>query len=251
MPQPRVLGRSFCTPRRRRGRAQHRLICSPWPASQLCLVRPADETFGVSNFVAIHRSGSQKPVASQSRMSGATWTNRFELTVRADLDSVVAWYASPDRRAESRAHFESFDVRDFRYDERVEGDRRTTDMSWITPAGLHVFLEIRGNVSNGVVARDEEGKVVRRGETYQYRRWTTGRQDRSRGETTVEFTDVPGGSTRVQISITRHKDTAPWWERLLPPITERRAQRCQLEEMFSRCERDLGSSPARDEWLPE
>ena len=175
-------------------------------------------------------------------MSGAVWMSRFELTVHADLDSVVAWYVSPDRRAESRAHFESLDVRDFLYDERVEGDRRTTDMSWTTPTGLHVFLEVRGNVANGVVARDEAGKVVRRGETYQYRRWPTGRQDRSRGETIVEFTDLPGGDTRVQISLTRHKDTAKWWERLLPPIAERQAQRRHMKEMFARCERDLGSS---------
>lgn len=160
--------------------------------------------------------------------------------MRADLDAVVAWYTSPDRRVESRAHFESFNVRDFRYDERVEGDRRITSMSWISQTGLHVFLEIHSTVSNGVIARNSDGRVVRRGETYQYRRWPSGREDRSRGETVAEFSDLPGGGTRARLTITRQREPAPWWERWLPPVAERQGQRRQMEEIFARCERDLG-----------
>jgi hypothetical protein len=171
-------------------------------------------------------------------MSVARWTKHFEVTVHADLDSVVAWYTSPDRRAESRAHFEAFDVRDFRYDERVDGDRRVTDMSWTTKTGMHVFLEIRGNI--GVIPRDAEGRIVRRGQTYQYRRWPNGREDRSHGEVVAEFSDIQGGGTRARLTITRHKEAAPWWERWLPPIAERQRQARQFSEMFSRCERELG-----------
>ena len=171
----------------------------------------------------------------------AKWTKRFEVVVGADLDSVVAWYTSADRRTESRAHFEAFDVRDFRFDERVEADRRVTAMSWTTESGVHVFLEIRGNVFDGVVVRDVEGRVIRRGETYQYRRWPNGREDTSQGEIIAEFSDLPGGRTLARITQTGQKEPAPWWERWLPPFAERRLQQRQMEKLFARCEHDLGS----------
>lgn len=173
-------------------------------------------------------------------MTVARWTKRFEVVVQADLDSVVAWYTSADRREESRAHFAAFDVRDFRYDERVEGDRRMTAMSWTTQSGMHVFLEIRGTVFDGEVVRDAEGRVVRRGETYQFRRWPGGREDTSQGEVIAEFSELPGDRTLARITQTRQKEPAPWWERWLPPVAERKLQQRQMEELFARCERDLG-----------
>lgn len=163
------------------------------------------------------------------------------MVVRADLDSVVAWYTSADRRAESRAHFEAFDVRDFRFDERVEADQRITSMSWTTQSDMHVFFEIRGNVFDGAVVRDAEGRVIRRGETYQYRRWPNGREDTSRGEIIAEFSELPGDRTLARITQTRQKEPAPWWERWLPPVAERSLQQRQMEKLFARCERDLGS----------
>lgn len=76
-------------------------------------------------------------------------------------------------------------------------------MSWTTQSGIYVFLEIRGNVFDGVVVRDVEGKVIRRRETYQYRRWPNGREDTSRGEIIAEFSDLPGDRTLAWITQTR------------------------------------------------
>jgi hypothetical protein len=178
-------------------------------------------------------------------MSVASWTNTFELRLGVDLDSVVAWYGRPERRAEVRAHFESWGMPDFRYEEREEDGRRVTTTSWTTPAGLHVFLEIRGNLVDPPMTRDGEGRVVRRVERYQYRRWPDGREDRSFGETVAEFRDRPGGGTLVRMTISRRRDRAPWWERWLPPVAERSAERRATRELFARCEKELGAGAGR------
>lgn len=174
-------------------------------------------------------------------MAVSNWTSHYEATIRADVDSVLAWWTSPQRRDDQRAHFESLDVQNFSYEESSTAEARLTEMSWTTSEGLFVSLRIEfphgqdGNIEHAV-----DGGSILRSRTSQQRRWPGGRQESSSTSNVTEFRQAQPGTTQLRLTTTRQKAGAWSWERYMPPIAERRQQRQHLRQMVAQCEHDLG-----------
>jgi hypothetical protein len=162
--------------------------------------------------------------------------------VRADLESVVSWWTRPERLAGQRARFERADVRDFEYQETLCEGELIIESSWTTAKGLQVSLRMAGPVIDpGTVAdRNADSEVVLRHETSQSRRWPNGREDSSRSEVVVVFSEIAHNRTRVRMTATRHADGS-WWDRFVLRINGRRLRRQTLNELIAGCERDLGA----------
>lgn len=176
-------------------------------------------------------------------MAVTTWTNHHEVTVRADIESVLSWWTSQQRREDRRAHFESLGGQGFSYQETAEADTQLTETNWTTAEGLFVSLRVEtSNAPDGKVERSAEGAAILRSRTSQQRRWPDGREDKSGTSTVTEFRRAQPATTQVRLTTTRHKEGAWWWERYLPPIGERSQQRRHLQRMVGQCEHDLGSS---------
>ena len=73
-------------------------------------------------------------------MAVRRWTMHIQATVRGDLESVVSWWTSPERREERRARYESLNVSDFRYEETLEDGQRITQTGWTTRNGLQASV---------------------------------------------------------------------------------------------------------------
>ena len=175
-------------------------------------------------------------------MAVTTWTSRYEATVRADIEAVLAWWTSQQRSSDQRARFENLDVHDFTYQETEETDTRLAEMSWTNSDGLFVSLRIETpNRQDGNVERGADGAAILRSRTSQQRRWPDGRQDSSSTNNVTEFRQLQPHATQVRLTTTRNKEGAWWWERFIPPTTERNQQRRHLQQMVAQCEHDLGA----------
>ena len=174
-------------------------------------------------------------------MAVTSWTSRYEAAVRADLESVLAWWTSQQRSSDQRARFENLDVPDFAYHETEEADTRRAEMSWINSEGLFVSLRIETpNRQDGNVKRAADGAAILRSRTSQQRRWPDRRKDSLSTNNLTEFRKTQLGTTEVRLTTPRHKEGAWWWERFVPPTTERNHQRRHLQQMVAKCEHDLG-----------
>jgi hypothetical protein len=183
-------------------------------------------------------------------MAVRRWTKHVQVRVRGDLESVVSWWTSPERRDERRAFLGSLDVADFRYEETLEDGQRITETGWTTRRGLQVSGRAVSPIRpHGAVDRAPDGRVLLRTQTFQSRRWPNGREDQSRSERVLEFRELSEGRTRVRLTVTRYKEGVPWWERLLPPNDERRHLRLHLKDTVAKCEHDLGTRGSAKRWF--
>lgn len=183
-------------------------------------------------------------------MAVRRWTKHVQARVRGDLESVVSWWTSPERREERRASHESLDVSDFRYEETLEDGQRITETGWTTRRGLQVSGRTVSPIRPlGAVDRAPDGRVLLRTQTCQSRRWPNGREDLSRSERVLEFRELSESRTRARLTVTRYKEGVPWWERLLPPNDERRHLRLHLKDAIAKCEHDLGTRGSAKRWF--
>lgn len=185
----------------------------------------------------------------------------IQATVRGDVESVVSWWTSPGRREERRAHYERLNVSDFRYEETVEDGQRITEMGWTTRRsltqtgwtprpGVQVSTRTASPIRpQGAAERASDGRAVLRAQFAGSRRWPNGREDLSRSESVLEFSELPEGRTRVRLTVTRYKEGVPWWEKILPPNDERRHLRMHLKDMIAHCEYHLGTRKSPKRWL--
>src|SRR5215469_1862455 len=119
-------------------------------------------------------------------MAARRWTIHEQATVRGDLESVVSWWTSPERREERRARHESLDVSDFRYGETLEDGQRVTETSWTTRRGVQVSVRTVSPIRpDGVVERAPDGRAVLRGQVFHSNRWPNGSEQLSRAESVV------------------------------------------------------------------
>lgn len=183
-------------------------------------------------------------------MAVQRWTSHIQARVRGDLESVVSWWTSPERREERRARLENLDVSDFRYEETLQDGQRITETGWTTRRGLQVSGRTVSPIRpHGAVERDPDGRALLRTQTFQSSRWPNGREDLSRSELILEFRELSESRTRVRLTATRYKEGVPWWERLLPPNQERRHRRMHLKDTIAKCEHDLGTRRSAKRWF--
>jgi hypothetical protein len=185
----------------------------------------------------------------------------IQATVRGDLESVVSWWASPERREERRAHYESLNVSDFKYEETLEDGRRITETGWTTRRsltqtgwtprpGLQLSLRMTSPTRpHGAVERAPDGRAVLRAQTVRSRRWPNGREDLSRSDLVLEFSELSESRTRVRLTVTQYREGVPWWEKILPPNDERRHRRMHLKDTIAKCEYHLGTRKSPKRWL--
>jgi hypothetical protein len=193
-----------------------------------------------------------------SGMAVRRWTMHIRATVRGDLESVVSWWTSPERREERRADYESLNVSDFRYEETVEDGQRITEMGWTTRRSLThtgwtprpgLQVSIRSIRPQGAAERAPDGRAVLRVQSVGSRRWPNGRENLSRSDSVLEFSELPESRTRVRLTVTRYKEGVPWWEKILPPNDERSHLRIHLKDMIAKCEYHLGTRKSPKRWL--
>jgi hypothetical protein len=158
-------------------------------------------------------------------MTVRRWTTHIQAVVRGDLESVVSWWTSPERREGRRAHYQSLNVSDFRYEETLEDGQRITEMGWTTRRsltqtgwtprpGLRVSLRTASPIRpHGAAERAPDGRAVLRTQAVWSRRWPNGREDLSRSDSVLEFSELPESRTRVHLTVTRYKEGVPWWEK--------------------------------------
>lgn len=174
----------------------------------------------------------------------------IQATVRGDLESVVSWWTSPERREERRAHYESLDVSDFRYEETLEDGQRVTETAWTTRRGMQVSVRTVSPIQpHEAVERAPDGRAVLRSQGSQSNRLQNGPEHLSRSESVVEFSELSGSRTRVRLTVTRYKERVPWRERSFPPHDERHHIRIHLKDYIARCEYDLGTRRSAKRWL--
>jgi len=183
-------------------------------------------------------------------MAVRRWTSHIQATVRGDLESVVSWWTSPERRAERRARLESLDISDFRYEETLQDGQRIIETGWTTRRGLQVCgRTVSPARLDGTVERDPDGRALLRTQFLQSRRWPNGREDLSRSELILEFRELSESRTRIRLTAIRYKEGAPRWEILLPPNDERRHRRMHLKDAIAKCEHDLGTRGSAKRWF--
>ena len=196
-----------------------------------------------------------------SGMAVRRWTTHIQATVRGDLESVVSWWTSPERREERRAHYESLNVSDFRYEETLEDGQRITETGWTTRRsltqtgwtprpGLQLSLRMTSPIRpHGAVERTPDGRAVLRAQTVRSRRWPNGREDLSRSDLVLEFSELSESKTRVRLTVTQYKEGVSWLEKILPPNDERRHRRMHLKDTIAKCEYHLGTRKSPKRWL--
>jgi len=163
-----------------------------------------------------------------------------QATVRGDLESVVSWWTSPERREERRVRHESLDVSDFRYEETLEDGQRVTETGWTTRRGVQVSVRTVSPIRpHGTVERDPDGRAALGTQIVQSSRWPNGPVHQYRAESVAEFSELSGSRTRVRLTVTRSQEHVPWRERSFPPHDERHQIRIHLKDYIARCEYDL------------
>ena len=183
-------------------------------------------------------------------MAVRRWTSRTRAQVRGDLESVISWWTSPERRAELREQFESLDVSDFRYEETLDGEQRVTEMGWTARSGLQVSVRrVSPARPHEALERTPDGRAVLRSQAVQTRRWPDGRERLSRTESVLEFRELSAGRTQLRATLARHREGVPWWEKVLPPNNERRHRRMHLKDEIAKCEHDLGTRKSAKRWF--
>jgi hypothetical protein len=176
-------------------------------------------------------------------------TIKIQATVRGDLESVVSWWTSPERREERRAYLESFDLSDFRYEETLEAGQRITETGWTTRGGLQVSERTASPIRpHGAVERAPDGRAVLRAQSVQSRRWPNGRGDLSKSDSVVEFSRLSEIRTRVRLTMTQCKE-GPRWGIGRPGHDERHHLRIHLKDRIAKCEYHLGTRKSARRWF--
>src|SRR5215469_6060978 len=183
-------------------------------------------------------------------MAARSSTMHIQARVRGDLESVVSWWTSPERREEQRARHEGLSVSDFRYEESLEDGQRVTETGWTSRRGLQVCVRTVTPVQpDGALERTPEGRAVSRRQTFVSRRWPDGREDSSRTESVLEFSQLSASRTRVRVTVTQYIEGVPRWGRSFPHHDERFHLRMHLKETIAKCEYHLGARKSAKPWF--
>jgi hypothetical protein len=175
-------------------------------------------------------------------------TTHIQATIRGDLESVVSWWTSRERREELRARYESLDVSDVRYEETVEDGQRITEMGWTTRRGLQVSQRTVSPIRpHGAVERAPDGRVVLRTQSVLSRRWPNGRGDLSRCEFVWEFSELSEDRTRARLTMTRCTEGPR--RGIVLSEDDRHHLQMHLKDAVAKCEYHLGTRKSAKRWL--
>lgn len=173
-------------------------------------------------------------------MGESTWTIRNQATVRADLTRVVEWWLHPDRLADHRAILERRGATEIAV-ESSESDGRRVRVWTMRYRGTTVEARTEtelGPKGPGVAGDDRH--VIRAWE-HLHVDYPTGRTTTTECETVTELIAVSSDATKITSVHKHHRCDGKWFERFLPPNSERAALNRELRALATQCEMDLST----------
>ena len=174
------------------------------------------------------------------KVAESRWTLDACVTLAHDADSVVRWWFHPMRTTEARVRLERMVPADFYWRSDDTSTVRIREFGWSVPGSHTVQHRREVYLAPGQMpARQEDGYVVV-GRDLSVVVYVNGRQVTTECHHTTAFRPVAVGMTRLT-SVHEHlKKGVPWWERYLPPVTERRTYRREFARLAELCETDIG-----------
>lgn len=166
------------------------------------------------------------------------WSIRITVKVEADPHTVVAWFQHPDRTEEMLAEMVKLGMTDCSIEDSYTETVRIRDVRCKTPRGSTIHGRTQTELGpDGHVGVWSGDRFVIHAHGFAQGPNASGRQETKDWDETREF--VPTGKGTTEIRLRRHEqlmDEPPWYEWLLPPITERAQLKRRLQAQVLRCE---------------
>lgn len=168
------------------------------------------------------------------------WVMRATATVAADVDSVVAWWRDPRRDDDLRAYLAKSGARDIIMERSETVALRIRDVHFKTASGAEIWQRLQTEAGPG-------GTAFRRGDGYVTRSthedrilYSSGREVTCVCSVSMDFTPDDPGSTRIVETHDQRMTGVRWWERFLPPNSQRVRLNQRLRDWAELCRIDLG-----------
>lgn len=174
-------------------------------------------------------------------MAESRWVMRATATVGADIDSVVAWWRDPRREDDLRAYLEKGGARDLVMERSETPDLRIREVHFKTAAGAEIWQRLETECGpQGTAVPYGDGYLMR--STHEDRIvLPNGREVTCACSVSLQFAPADPGRTRIMERHDQRKSGVFWWERYLPPNSDRARLNRRLRDWAELCRIDVGA----------
>lgn len=179
--------------------------------------------------------------SSLGEVAQSKWVIRATAAVEADIDSVVAWWRDPRRNDDMVAFLEKGGGRDIVIEKSETAVARVRDVRFKTAGGAEIRQRLETKIAPEGTTGDKGSVYVIRSRHEDRILFPSGREVTCACSVSVEFAPIDPGSTRITETHDQRKSGVAWWERFLPPNSERARLNRRLRDWAELCRIDLGA----------